>query len=257
MRSPFAALPASLIGLFIASSSLVHADGLSDLKAALGRLQGQTPIKAIVDAKTWSKNGEGKDAEERSGAASVQIEEGANGLRLQFSRDTLTKLDTEERAKEKDSKAKTPISSALSALSTSELREMTSAAANMQRDLDKANFKAERAETWNGKPARLLSFELDMDKNVKEKDRKYIKKFEGTAEVWIAADGTPLASRMQVTASGRAFVVISFESSNSEDQVFGVVGDRLVVLRKDSQNKGSGAGEKGEGRTTRTLQLQS
>ncbi|WP_230413618.1 hypothetical protein [Undibacterium umbellatum] len=37
-----------------------QADGLADLKAALARLPGQTPLKAIVEAKTWSRQGEGK-----------------------------------------------------------------------------------------------------------------------------------------------------------------------------------------------------
>src|SRR4051794_274436 len=36
-----------------------RADGLSDLKAALARLQAQTPLKATLDVKTIDKRGEG------------------------------------------------------------------------------------------------------------------------------------------------------------------------------------------------------
>ena len=64
----------SLIPMFFLSG-LAHADGLADLKSAMTRLQGQTPFKAHVEAKTWNKQGEGKDAEEAQGQASVNIEE--------------------------------------------------------------------------------------------------------------------------------------------------------------------------------------
>jgi hypothetical protein len=38
--------------------------------------------------------------------------------------------------------------------------------------------------------------------------------------------------------------------------VYATVGDRLVALKKESKNSGSGMGEKGEGKVTKTLQLQ-
>ena len=50
---------------------------MSDLKSALARLQGQSPLKAQVDAKTWSRQGDGKETDETQGSASVTIEEGA------------------------------------------------------------------------------------------------------------------------------------------------------------------------------------
>ena len=88
-----------------------------------------------------------------------------------------------------------------------------------------------------------------------EKERKYMKKLDGSFDVWIAEDGTPLASRSSQTVSGRAFVVVSFEMKNDEDLVYGVVGDRLVALRKESRTSGSGMGEKGEGKVIKTLQV--
>ena len=44
---------------------LAHADGQSDLKAALVRLQAQTPLKATLDVKTDEKQGDGADAVEQ------------------------------------------------------------------------------------------------------------------------------------------------------------------------------------------------
>ncbi|MFZ6873602.1 hypothetical protein ACO0LF_16210 [Undibacterium sp. Di27W] len=234
-----------------------QADGLADLKAALLRLPGQTPVKAVVDAKTWSRQGEGKELEEQNGQASISLEDSPRGLQILYSKDLLTRLETEERAKEKDPKAKTPTIAAIREVNSSELRPMVSAVGNLSRVLEKAIFKSEKADaSYNGKTVRLLSFEIPIEK-LTEKERKYVKKFEGSLEVWIATDGTPLASHMHQTISGRAFVVISFESKYEEDLVYGLSGDRLVITKKESKNIGSGAGEKGEMRIVKTLQVQS
>ncbi|MES2069404.1 MAG: hypothetical protein V4488_03585 [Pseudomonadota bacterium] len=243
-------------GIFFVAAGLAHADGLADLKAALARQQGQTPIKASLEFKTWSRHGEGKELDENNGLGSITVEESARGMQVQYSREVLSRMEAEEQAKEKDAKAKTPTLSALRELNSAELRGMTRAAIALSLVLEKLNFKSERAEAWNGKPARVLSFDASLDKQ-NEKDKKYVKKFEGSMEIWIAADGTPLASRAHQNISGRALVVISFEAANHEEQVFSLVGERLITVRKETYNSGSGAGEKGESRVIKTLQLQS
>ncbi len=248
-------LTASLALALTVVSSAAHADGLSDLKAALARLQGQTPLKAVVEAKTWNRQGEGKELEETHGIASVLVEETGRGLHVLYSKEMLAKLEAEERLKEKDNKAKTPTLSALSEVNSSALRPMISAAGGLTRSMEKATYKSEKLDSFNGKPARLLSFELSIDK-LSEKDRKYMKKFDGNLDIWIAADGTPLASRQTQAISGRAFIVISFEMKNEEEWIYSTLGDRLIALKKESKNSGSGMGEKGEGKVTKTLQLQ-
>ena len=244
---------ALLISVF-AFGTPAHADGVSDLKSALARLQGQSPLRAQVDAKTWNRQGDGKELDETQGAASVTVEEGARGLSVLYSKDMLAKLEAEERNKERDTKAKTPTLSALSEVNSSSLRPMLSAASSLSRTLGKAIFKAEKLDTYNGKPARHLSFDLTLEK-LSEKDRKYVKKFEGVLDVWIAEDGTPVASRSSQTVSGRAYVVVNFEFKNEEDHVYSVVGDRLVSTKKETRTSGSGMGEKGEGRAVKTLQV--
>ncbi|MBR7799674.1 hypothetical protein KDM90_06655 [Undibacterium sp. FT137W] len=233
----------------------VRADGLNELKSALTRLQGQTPLKAQIEAKTWNRQGEGKELEETHGSASVSVEENPRGLHVSYSKEMLAKLDSEEKLKEKDSKAKTPTLAALSEVNSSALRPMLSAAGGLSRILEKANFKSEREDLFAGKPARVLNFEMSIDK-LTEKERKYMKKFDGQIDVWIAADGTPLASRTKQIVSGRAFVVISFEMKNEEEWIYTTIGDRLVAVKKESKNSGSGMGEKGESKVIKTLQVQ-
>ena len=115
---------AALMVSVIALGTPAHADGVSDLKSALARLQGQTPLRAQVDAKTWNRQGDGKETDETQGTASVTVEEGARGLSVLYSKEMLAKLEAEERNKERDSKAKTPTLSALTEVNSSALRPM-------------------------------------------------------------------------------------------------------------------------------------
>ena len=101
-------------------------------------------------------------------------------------------------------------------------------------------------------PARRLVFEMPIER-LAERDRKYIKRFEARLDVWIAADGTPLASALRVRLSGRAFLVVGFEQQQDFDRQYSIAGDRLLLAREEAHTLSSGAGEKQETRTTRRI----
>ncbi|WP_229218220.1 hypothetical protein [Rugamonas apoptosis] len=233
-----------------------RADGLADLKSALTRLQDQAPLKATLETKTWRRLGEGKDAEETQGQASVGIEDGARGMHLAYGKDILARMDAESLAQARNPNARTPTLNAAREFSPTDLRPMISAASSLSRVLEKAAWKGEQADTCQGKPARLLTFDVAID-TLSDRDRKYVKEFDGHLYVWIADDGTPLASRMIQNESGRAFIVIRFEARQEEQHVYAQVGDRLVTVRKESYNRAAGAGERDESRVIKTLHLQS
>ena len=233
---------------------LAHADGLADLKAALQSLPGQQSLKASISVKSQSRQGDEDETTTDSGAATIAVEESAQGLLMQIAPDLLARAQAEELAKEEDKKAKTPTAKGLGLLNLSAIRAMTTAGESLKRSINSSIFKSERADTLNGHPARLLTFEADLSKRSKQ-DQKYVKSFESNLQVWIAADGTPLESRTQTKISGRAFLVVSFEMSDASRVVYQRVGDRLVAVRRESSNSGSGMGTKGEGKTEYSLQL--
>ncbi|WP_295760578.1 hypothetical protein [Undibacterium sp.] len=240
--------------LILACCGTAQADGLTDLKLALSRLQGQSAIKVTIDLKSVRRLGEGKEMEESNAAVSLSVEDGARGMQVFYSKETLLRAESEARAKGKDPKNKTPTVTALSELSTAELRPMVAAVLGLSRQIEEGVFKGEKLDTYNGKPARLLSFEFSMDR-LTERERKYVKKMESTLDLWIAADGTPLASSFRQSGSGRAFVVVSFEQKYDEDSIYGLSGDRLLLMRRESRLSSSGAGEKMESKVVKTLQL--
>ena len=229
-----------------------RADGPAELRAALQRLQGQAPLKAAITARTQHRQGEGSEAEETQGLASLLVDDGPQGLRVQYAQDTLARVRAEDAAKDTDASARAPTVAALNALGYREIRELTSAAESLGRQLARATFKAEYADTWAGRPARRLNFELGLGK-LPPQQQKYVRSHEGTLDVWIAADGTPLASRSNLTVAGRALVVISFEQRRGEEVTYAVLGDRLVATRKDTRQSGTGGGESGADHIELTL----
>jgi len=243
----------SIAALALASQA-AHADGQSDLKTALQRLQSTTPLKATLETKIWHRNGEGKDVIETNGQASVAIDDGVRGMQLSYGPEILARMDAESLAVARNPNAKTPTLTAAREFSPNELRPMIYAAGTLSRMLERATFKAEKQDSYQGKPARLLSYELGAE-TLSERDRKYVKDFEGKLSVWIGADGTPLASRMTQNVHGRAFVVVSFDAKAEEQNVYGVAGERLVTLRQESNNSSGGMGERGEQKVVKTLQL--
>ena len=239
--------------LLLVAAQTAQADGLSDLKLALAKLAGHSTLKATVIAKIWNKSGDGKEAKEEQGQAQVQLIESSQGMQISYGKDLLDKIEGEEKTKDKRARG---VTAALSELQSTKLRSLTHAAPALLRELDKLTFTSEKAEAWNGKPARLLSFAADLDK-LDESDRKYVKKVDGGLDVWINEAGIPLASRKRFNASGRAFVVVSFEAKQDDDEVYVVTGDRLVIIRKEEKNVGSGMGERSDRHSVKTLQIQS
>ena len=246
--------PSFALVLLLATCGVARADGQADLRAALARLQGQTPLKANAQARDWRRTGEGKDAKETQGQVQIGLEDGPRGLQPLYSREMLARVDAESRAAIKDKSAPKPLSQALAQLGFNELRALSSAAAALQREIDDARFKGETAESWGGKPARKLEFEGSMDQ-LSESARKYVKELNIVLSVWIAADGTPLASLRHFDLRGRAFVVVSFEQHSDEQRAYAVVGDRLVATSDEEKGSAKGAGETQDYRIERGLQV--
>lgn len=244
MRLAFA--PAAL--LFVALNA--PANSLAEFKAALQRLDGDTPIRGQVSVKSENRSTEGKDEmETRAGIAQIGFDDGPQGLRLHYPQPLLNRAAQEDLARRANSKAATPTSTGLGELGFREVRGMTRAAESLQRLTANAQLKGERMDNWQGQPAKVLSFELPQTET-----NKYVKEFSWKLDVFVAPDGTPLGARSTQKSSGRAYVVVSFEFSSEEELHYAVSGERLVTTRRISRGGGSGAGEKGS--TAKTLSLQ-
>lgn len=233
--------------------SLAQADTLSELKGLLPRLNGAEPIKASVDYQFWNRQGDDKKPVITEGRATTQVEDGPQGLRMTWSRNTLQAAAQEAKAKALDPEKKTPTRRALEGLKALEVSDYLNGADELLRTLEQSQLIQERPDTWEGKPAKLL--QLKVTPKLGQQERKYIKEMEATAKVWVSSEGLPLAAETEVRMKGRALLVISFEQHQKEAFQFTRAGNRLVVLRHAQESSGSGGGEKGHSKTVMSLSL--
>jgi hypothetical protein len=214
----------------------VYADGLSDLKQALSRLQGKSEVSASFELVTFEK----RDEEEKNGQIKIHLKEDMTGLQITHDQKVLDQLDLESKNKDENEDAKTPTLNAINRLSTSSLRGALSASSHLERRINKATFLGEKNELYQGQSVRLLSFDMPVEAIIDDKKvRGYVNKFEGTYQVLIADDGTPLEIAMTFKGKGSAFVFFTLKASGTSISKYQVINGRLINVFKEYKNKNS------------------
>jgi len=113
----------------------------------------------------------------------------------------------------------------------------------------------DRPDTREGHPVHLLAVKLPLP--LSDKDKKFVKESGMTVRLWLGPDGLPLAAETKMALKGRALLVISFETTETEEFRFAVIGHRLVVLRRAKETRSSGAGESNSRKSVATLSVDS
>lgn len=216
------------------------ADTLSDTRTALSKLGAKQAIKATYEIKRISAN-EGRFNNDKFNAgAAVEIESDQNGLRIAFSRALLEQAEKEQTAKNKNSKATTPVLSVLSDIEPIGTSMVVDFAPSLLRMTEKAKTVEDRGGTYAGKPAHILILKLADPPEQGFGKRTYT---ENKLTLWLGDDRLPLAAELQRTAKF-SFLVIRFSSHAKRSWHFATVGDRLVAIRHESQESGNGMGQK-------------
>jgi hypothetical protein len=224
------------------------ANGLDELRGALGTLQGASTLRGTFDARQQSTE-KGKAPE--AAHARAYVEENADSLQVRWERSVLKRANDESRPP-KGTKKHEALSTLIGAASAVRISNAMNYAPVFLKSLEDAQLKSERADTWQGRPARQLELAL-VEPNPDEEHVK-IKESTHTAQVWIAPDGTPLAARITHKRRASVMIIIGFEQVAKEDFLFGVIGNRLVVLKRDEQGTAAGLGTQAEYRNTYTFE---
>jgi len=254
-------LPASLLllvlsappdGIAPAPAAVTAPDPLAQLVGALARLPGTTPVRARVEHKATFQQGE-DDVAPSTGTVSATVSAGPDGLRMVWSPALLARAEAEERARLLNPEAQAPVRDAIGDLRTLAVARSLDAVPEMLRSLHDATLLEDKVEPFEGAPTRVLTFQVKP--SIATRDRKYVKDVEATARVWVGKDGVPLATDRRVLLKGRIFLIITFEIEQKDNFRFGRSGDRLVVLRQESDFRSAGAGERRDRRSVTTLSL--
>ena len=239
--------------VLILSTTMLRADTLSDLKETLRRFDSSAPVSATVEFAFSDRSGDEKKPQIREGRATAISQIGSDGLHVIWSTEQLAAAAKEAEAASGEPETPAPTREAMSRLSAAEIQDYLSAGGGLARHLAIAKLLGEKAESWNGQNARVLSFELEPP--LSAEDRKMIKEINGTAHVWIAEDGTPLAAESALSLKGRAMLVISFQHSEQERFTFARIGNRLVVTSHHRETSDDGGGQHTQSKTDVTLRL--
>lgn len=226
---------------FLSTASFFSfADGLSDLKEALNRLNGEAPLSAVYE-RSFSEVSDADDEDDRketSGQVSVMVRDGEQGLQVTFSQSVLTRIEDEAAQKALDEEADTPTSNAVRGINAPQLKRLLSSANSLSRLIAKATYTGEEAHRYEDRDLRLLSFELPLEAIIDDKKtREYVSKFEGVYRVLIDEQGVPVETRTEFNGKGRAFIVLSVKAKSTEYSQFQVINNRLVRTHNQYENE--------------------
>lgn len=238
-----------LLALLLTTCCALHADVLADLKTTLANFNGHEPVKARVAYAFSAQNTEDDKPVDEEANVIAQVSDGPEGLTILWSREAIDAAAKELKAADENKKKKPALRRAMDTLSAPTVNDYLNATPRLLQLLEKAELVSDKAEPWEDQSARLLTI------NIPQKLPKYVKVLEQTVKLWLGADGTPLAAESRILVKGRALLVISFESTESEDWRFARVGQRLIVTRHAKESAGSGGGEKGMRKTTASLDI--
>jgi hypothetical protein len=227
--------------------AIAAADGLTDLRATLGRLRAMTPVHGTLDVTSTVRSNENDKADE--GKASVGFAIGDSGLHIIYPRTMLAQATQEARAEARDPEKSTPVRNGASHVRPLHVAELLDGGAALSILLESAQFVQTKPATLGGRPARLLSFKLVP--KLSKSESKHVKKVDGALSVWISDDGTPLGAE-ETKSMKASLLLISFEADQKHNWTYARNGDGLVVTRYESIDKSDGLGQH---ETSRTLEM--
>jgi len=227
-------------------------DPLAQLVSALARLPARTPVRARVEHRVTFTQGDDERAPP-AGTATATASSGPDGLRVAWTPSLLARAEAEERERLQNPDAHTPTRDAVGDLRTLALDRALDAVPEMLRSIYDAKVLEDGVEPFEGAPTRVLL--LQVKPVIAARDRKYVRDVEATARIWLGPDGLPLAADRHVLLKGRIFLIITFEIEQKERLRFARSGDRLVVVRQESESRSAGAGERRDRLATTTLTL--
>jgi len=238
--------------LLLAIPTPLFADGLTDLRATLQKLQSDQPLRARVEIRTRHSGGESDKQKESQAISTVIVESGPQGLTLSWSPDQIKQSRKAAWAERANPDAPKSDLAALKALEAGDALNLLDAADPLRRGLEKAVLQEDKRDNYQGKPARLLIVKVDL--GLDEEERKALKSSEAILKLWLDGDGVPLGMERDIQARFSKFL-IGFRVHEHETREFQRAGGRLVVTRASKDSSGSGLGHSDESHTTTSVTL--
>jgi hypothetical protein len=238
---------------FTLTASL-SAEPIGDIRAALAKLTAREPIRATYEVQQSIAN-EGKfDNDKFSGKATVELEGGDGEFRVVMPRALLEQIAREQEARTRDVEQQTPTVSALNTIQAVEASNAIDFAPELLRMLHGAKLVSDAQSTFQGKPARALV--LRLADRIEKEDAGRLKMLENRLTLWLGPDLIPVGAEHLVHAKF-SVLILRGETKEKRSWYFSRVGDRLVRVRHESSQSGSGMGQKSNETLVATVKVHS
>jgi hypothetical protein len=175
------------------------------------------------------------------GSAVTHVEDGPQGLRIGWDRNAMQAAEAEQRATSLAPARQAPAAQVMKSLTALDLAERLHEGETLDRLLLQATLVETRPDTWEGKPATLLVFHT-VPVITPPSLRRAVKEIAAQGQLWLGADGTPLAYRSEVNYKGSRFL-IRFQGMQKEEIHFLRNGNRLVGTWTSNEERQSGLGQ--------------
>jgi hypothetical protein len=232
--------------------TLLFADGLTDVRATLQKLQSDQPLRARVEIKTRHSGGESNKQKQSEGVSTVIVENGADGLRLSWSPDQIRQSRKAAWAEIANPDAPKSDLAMLKALEAGQALNLLDAADPLRRGLERAVLLEDKPDTYKGKRARLLVLKIDL--GLDEEERKALRSSDAIEKLWLDADGIPIAMDRNIDARFSKFL-IGYKLHEHETREFQRAAGRLVAISITKESSGAGLGHSEEVHTAITVTL--
>jgi hypothetical protein len=228
------------------------ADPLGDVRAALGKLTAAQPIRATYELQQSVANAGKFDNDTFNGKAVVELEGDGGAFRIVFPQALLDQIAREQEARTQDVNRKTPTVSALGQINPVDTANAIDFAPTLLRMLHGAKLVSDAPSTFQGKPARALV--LRLADRVEKEDAGKVKISENRLTLWLGADLVPVGAEHLLNAKF-SFLIFKGESKQKKSWYFAQVADRLVRVRHESTESGSGMGQKSNESVVATVKV--
>ena len=241
-----------LTTLFLLLLSPVYADGLTELRATLQKLQSDQLLRAKVEIKSRRAGGENEKQKRSDSLSAVVVESGPDGLKMIWSAEQVKQSRKAAWAETANPDAPRSDVATLKALEAGVALNLLDAADPLRRNLDKATVREDKRENYQGKLARLLVFQIEL--GLDEEERKALKSSESYLKLWLDNDGVPMAMERDIQAKFSKFFV-GYRLHEHDTREYQRAGGRLIITHATRDSFGAGLGHSDEVHTVTNVTL--
>jgi hypothetical protein len=207
------------------------ADGPSDLRHRLEEFRSPEAVALTVQLDLHLERTLGRRTAKGDATLLVEADEDSTGLRVHWDASSLHDVEAELQARDRDPDRLAPMREAMTELEAARLAHLLDQTRTVT-DLTKGALTKESLETYEGREVRRLEYRFQP--RLSWTDAYYLGHSDGRLTVWVAADGTPLASESLASYEGKTSRVFGrYRGTTKVTTRYVAEGNRLRVSDRD------------------------